>query len=196
MKHIIIVSIFIFASGLSLGQSKSANNYIIFFDESNSARYYKMGSRSYVDYFLFEKVKFDDIEYYARIRTYSWGDSDTAYFREDDKFYYSYHPKRNAESVVLPKMVTLGQQWLEADSSWSYEIIGVSNKLDTPSKKFKDCIVIECIQLTNRDKEKSKEYHMYYAKGIGLVGSVNNEKLTSYLSEVKKKAKDGDQIGN
>ncbi len=195
MKYIPILTICLLLSGC-IGQKKNVDNYIVYFEQPNSAKVYKMGSHSYLDYYLSDKVKFGDKNYFVSNRIYSWGKRDTSYFRDDEKNYYSFDPQTNLESVVLPKEVTVGQKWLEADSSWSYKIIGIDKRLITPAKKYKELIVIECIQLTNRDKAKSKEYHLYYAKGIGMVGSVNNGKLTSYLSEIKKNAKDGEQTGN
>lgn len=196
MKTITILSFFVLLTSISFGQTKNADNYLTFYEESNTAKYFKMGNSAYLDYYLADKVKFGDHEYYARIRKYSWGKTDTSYFREDDQNYLHFDLKTNSESVVLPKQVELGQKWFEADSSWSYEIIGIDEKLETPAKKYKGLIVVECVQLTGRDKLKSKVYHMYYAEGLGMVGSVNNGQLTSYLSEVKKGAKEGEKIGN
>ncbi len=193
MKTIKILSIFLFLTNISFGQTKNADNYLTFYEESNTAKYFKMGNSTYLDYFLKVKVKFGDNEYYARIRKYSWGKTDTSYFREGEKNYFHFDPKTNSESVVLPKQIKLGQKWFEADSSWSYEIIGIDEKLETPLKKYKGLIVIECIQLTSRDKLKSKVYHLYYAEGLGMIGSVNNGQLTSYLAELKVNAKGGEK---
>ncbi|MBL7788767.1 MAG: hypothetical protein JNL75_02905 [Chitinophagales bacterium] len=195
MKRNTILSILIIVINICLGQTKDANNYIIFYEESNTAMYFKMGNSAHLDYYLPDKVKFGEFEYYAKIRHYTWGKIDTTYYREDDENYYHYDHRINKESIVLPKKVTLGQKWLEADSSWCYEIIGIDKQLQTPARNYEDLIVIECIQLTGRDKLKSKEYHLHYANGIGLIGSETNGKLTSYLAEVKKSAKEGEKIG-
>jgi hypothetical protein len=195
MKIITIFSFFVLLTGTSFGQT-NAGNYLPFYEGSNTARYYKMGKSAYLDYFLADKVKFGDHEYYAKIRKYSWGDIDTSYYREDDKNYYHFDPRVNGESVVLPKAIEPGQKWFESDGSWSYEIIGIDEKLKTPAKEYKGLLLIECLQLTGRDKEKYAAYNIYYAKGIGMVASVNNGKLTSYLFEVKKNVKEGEKIGD
>ncbi len=196
MKTTSILLFLILLTGYCLGQTKKVDDYFPLYEVSNTAKYFKMSNGSYLDYFPGNKVNYENNEYYAKVRIYSWGKSDTTYYREDEKGYYHFNPKTNNESVVLPKEVKIGLKWLEADSSWSYEIIGVNEKLETPLKKYKGLIVIECTQLTGRDKEKSKVYHMYYAHGIGMVGSMNNGILTSYLAEVRKNAKEGDRIGN
>lgn len=196
MKTSTMLILFLLMTGFGFSQTKDANNYIVFFENSNSANYYRMEDGAYLDYYLPNKVKFGDHEYYVRVRKYSWGSVDTAYFRENDHYYLHYDPKTQKESVVLPKQVELGQKWLEADSSWSYEIIGFDKKLKTPAKTYKGLIVVECIQLTNRDKLKDKVYHLYFAKGLGLVASARYEELTSYLSIVKIGAKEGETIGN
>lgn len=195
MNTITIFSLLLLLTSISFAQTKNADNYLPFYDKPNTAKYFKTGNNYYLDYFLSDKYKFGEYEYYAKIRMYSWGDTDTTYYREDDQNYYHFDPKVDRESIVLPKTITMGQKWLEADSSWSYEIIGIEEKLQTPVKKYKGLIVIECIQLTGRDKNKSKVYHLYYAKGLGFIGSVNNGDLRSYLAEVKKNAKDGEIIG-
>lgn len=196
MKTTTLVIFFGLFISISNGQNKKTDNYFPLFESASTAKYFKMGNSSYLDYFLDKKIQFGENEYNVRIRKYSWGVIDTAYFREDDKYYYHYYPKVNKESIFLPKIVSIGQKWLEEDKSWSYEIIGIDEKLETPKEKYKDLVVVECYQITDRDKDKSKVYHMYYARDIGMVGSVNNGKLTSYLSEIKKNSKKGETIGN
>ncbi len=154
-----------------------------------------MGVNAYLDYYVKEKVRIEDNDYYLRIRRYSWGTIDTAYFRQDSSNYYHYGQRTKNESVVLPKNIVMGQKWFEADSSWSYQVIGIDEKLSTPAKKYKGLIVIECLQLTDMDKHKQKAYHIYYAKDIGMVASVNDGKVSSYLAEIKINAKDGATIG-
>lgn len=195
MRTILILSFITLLKSLTFGQTKSAENYIIFYEEPNTAKYFKMGKSAYLDYYLLNKVKFGDNEYYANVTNYSWGQTDTAYYREDTENYYHFNPKVNSESIVLPKKIIMGQKWLESDSSWSYKIIGIDNELQTPVEFYKELIVIQCTQLTGRDKNKSKTYHIYYKKGIGMVGSVIDGKLISYLAEIKKNVKKGEKIG-
>ncbi len=148
MKTITILSFLTLLTSISFGQKKNASNYLTFYEDANTTKYFKMGNSTYLDYYLADKVKFRIYEYYVRIRKYSWGDTDTSYFREDDQNYYHFDPKVNSESIVMPKEIIQGQKWLEADSSWSYEVIGIDEKLSTPAKNYKGLIVIECVQLT------------------------------------------------
>lgn len=196
MKTITTLLFCVLLGSICFGQTKSADNYLTFYEKPNTAKYFKTGNSAFLDYYLAGKVKFGDNEYYARIRNYSWGKTDTAYFRADNQSYYHFDPKVNSESVVLPKEIKMGQKWFEADGSWSYEVIGIREKLETPAKKYKGLIVVECIQLTDRDKQKDNVYHIYYAKGLGMIGSVNNGQLSSYLAEVKKNAREGYKMGN
>jgi hypothetical protein len=185
MKTITILCLGILMAKTGFGQSKDADNYFLVQQKSSSPKYFIMGNSAYSDNYLADKKTLNNKEYHSVIRTYSWGDADTAYYREDELNYYHFDQKNNMESIVLPKKVTIGQIWFEADKSWSYKIIDIDDKLETPEKTHTGLIVIECVQLTGRDKAKSKVYHMYYAKGIGMVGSVNDGILTSYLTEAK-----------
>ena len=165
------------------GQTKDANNYLII--KGNVSKHFKTSTNEYWDYFSNNVKTLDEKLYYPRVRKYSWGKIDSAFYREDSIGYYHFDPKVKKESLVFPKIVTLGQKWLEADSSWSYEIISVNKELTTPTNKYKDLVVIECVQLTNRDKQKSKIYHIYYAKNLGMVASGNYVGLKSYLADIK-----------
>jgi len=196
MKRITLLPYFLTLIGSVFAQSKNVKGFVVLSEESNTAKYFKMGKLAYLDYYSLDKVKFGQYDYHQRLRVYSWGKIDTSYFREDDTHYLHFDHKNQSESVVLPKRIELGQKWYESDRSWSYEVIGLDEKLKTPFNKYKGLIVVECVQLTGRDKEKSKVYHMYYGEGIGLIASVNNKQLTSYLAEIKTKPQDGDKIGN
>ncbi|WBA40687.1 hypothetical protein [Hymenobacter canadensis] len=190
-----LISSFSFISFICNGQVKSTEKYVNIHEKSNNSALFKMGNGTYLDFYLDSKFKFGTHEYYVKIRNYSWGKIDTSYIREDNNNYYHFNRKLKNESILLPKNVKLGQTWFEADNSWSYKIIGIDEKLTTPAKRYKKLVVVECIQLLNRDKEKFKMYHMYYAEGVGLIASVNNGNLTSYLVELKENAKIGDVIG-
>ena len=195
MKTTAILFFFITLTGIAFGQTKNADNYFFMYEGPNTAKFFKMGENVYLDTYLSDKARFGDREYFTSVRMYSWGDTDTAYYREDEHNYIHFDPASGSESIVLPKACEVGKKWLEADKSWSYEVIGINEKLKTPAKTYKGLIVIECVQLKNRDKNKDKIYHMFYAEGIGLVGSKNNGKLTSYLAEYKRGAKEGEAIG-
>jgi len=190
------VLVFLSLTELSFGQNKSSDGYLVFYEKSNTAKHFKMsGNASYLDYFLENKVDLGDQRYQLGIRKYSWGDVDTAYYREDEKAYYHYDLEKGLESMVLPKSIIIGQKWYEADNSWSYKVIDVDRSLKTPAKKYKGLIVVECLQVGNQDKEKNAAYHLFYAKGIGMVASMNDGELGSYLTEIKVAKKEGDMIG-
>src|SRR5690554_6789836 len=140
MKYLIIISFLMF-SVLSVGQI-SSQNYLSLFDHSTTAKYYKMRGASYIDYFLDEKVTINGQDYFARIRNYSWDKADTAYFREDAHNYYHYDLETKSESVVLPKEVEIGDMWYESDSSWSYEVVGIDEILETPEKNYENSLVV------------------------------------------------------
>jgi len=53
---------------------------LTFYEESNTAKYFKMAKSAYLDYNLSNKVKFGDKEYHVKSRKYFWGKTDTSYF--------------------------------------------------------------------------------------------------------------------
>jgi len=166
-------------------------------DSTNVASFYKMrNNASFIEFFLKGKKQFGDHAYYQEVRTYSWGSSDTNYYREDDEYYYHFDPDNGLESIVLPKHPLVGQMWLEADSSWSYEILAIDRTLKVPRKKYKNLVLVECKQLTGRDKSKYDIYHLYYGEGQGFVASMSKASLSSYLEKRVFRAKEGDVIGD
>ena len=172
------------------------SGYVTLFENSNSAKYFKYGKSHYFEFFDNKKEIISGKEYYVNYRKYSWGDIDTTYFRKGVKYYYHINKKTLDESIVLPVNPKLGDDWLENDNSWSYEIIAEDQKFKTPAKKYKNCVKVHCKQLINKDKEKSKEYFLFYSPKFGYVGNVDVEgNILSYLSEVKLNAKEGDKIG-
>ncbi|EPR69550.1 hypothetical protein [Cyclobacterium qasimii] len=187
MKKTALSFLFALLTSISYGQTINTDKYLVFYEQINTSKLYQSINSTYLDYYLEGKTKFGKNDYYTKIREYSWGKTDTSYYREDNKNYYHFDSKVNSESVVLPKKIVMGQEWFEADGSWSYKVIGIDEKLETPTRKYDNLIVLECKQLQDRDKQKSKIYHLYYSKGLGMVGSMNNMQLTSYLLEVKKK---------
>ena len=173
------------------------SGYITLFENSGSAKYFKYGNSSYFEYFDNNRITFDEKEYYIRYRKYGWGDIDTAYYRKGTKNYYHFDKKNMVESIVLPIEPKIGDKWFEKDKSWSYEVIEENQKFKTPAKKYKNCVKVYCKQLTNKNKEKSKEYYLFYSSEYGYVGNVNSKgKILSYLSEMKLNAKNGDKIGD
>jgi len=172
------------------------SGYISLFENSSSAKYYKYGRGYYFEYFDNDKETIGEKEYYVRYRKYSSGSIDTTYYRKGKDNYLHINKKTLEESIVLPVNPKIGDKWMENDKSWSYEVIESGQKFKTPSKNYKGCIKVHCKQLTNRDKQKSKEYFLYYSPKFGYVGNVNSKgKTLSYLSEIKLNAKEGESIG-
>lgn len=191
-RFLILSVLCLFSFTLKSGQGE----YFIINQNPNFARYFHYGKKSYVEYFLDKKQKMGPHEYSVRIRKYSWGDIDTAYYRMDEEKFYHYNKLIRAESIVIPRSPVINQQWFESDSSWVYTIIKTGQTLQTPLKKYKNCVIVECRQLTGRDPEKSQGYYLYYSKGNGYVGNINDKGVVlSYLKEIVKNASEGAKIG-
>ncbi|HEY9082908.1 MAG TPA: hypothetical protein VIN73_06220 [Vicingaceae bacterium] len=172
------------------------SGYITLFENSNSAKYYKYGKSYYIEFFNNDKEVIGEKEYFVKYRKYSWGDIDTNYYRKGIDNYYHIDKKTLKESIILPINPKLGDNWMENDKSWSYEVVADKQKFKTPTKKYKNCIKVHCKQLTNKDKEKSNEYFLFYSPKFGFVGNVDSkDKILSYLSEVKLNAVEGEKIG-
>ncbi|MBL1233541.1 MAG: hypothetical protein P1U44_01920 [Vicingaceae bacterium] len=172
------------------------SGYITLFENSNSAKYYKYGKSYYIEFFNNDKEVIGEKEYFVKYRKYSWGDIDTNYYRKGVDNYYHIDKKTLKESIILPINPKLGDNWMENDKSWSYEVVADNQKFKTPIKKYKNCIKVHCKQLTNKDKEKSNEYFLFYSPKFGFVGNVDSkDKILSYLSEVKLNAVEGEKIG-
>ncbi|MEW2921119.1 hypothetical protein AB1A65_06595 [Muricauda sp. ANG21] len=170
--------------------------YITLFEDSSSAKYYKYGKSHYFEYFDNNREIINRKEYFVRYRKYGWGDIDTTYYRKGTDNYYHIDKKTLEESIALPISPKLGDNWIENDKSWSYEVIAIKQKFKTPAKRYKDCIKVHCKQLTNKNKEKSKEYFLFYSPEFGYVGNVDSKgTILSYLSEIKLNAKKGEKIG-
>lgn len=165
--------------------TKQNNEFIQIYNKSSKVSFYQNTNSSFTYYFLDKKASFNNKEYTVKIRTYSWGDVDTSYYRMDSTNFYHYKVSLNEESIVIPRKPILNQKWLESDNSWQYIVIKENQILTTPSKVYTDCVVLECKQLTNRDKSKSPVYYMYYSKGFGYVGNTDsNGKLLCYLKKI------------
>ncbi|WP_435625691.1 hypothetical protein [Flagellimonas sp.] len=171
------------------------NGYITLFEDSSSAKYYRYGKTNYFEYFDNQKENFDGNTYYVRYRKYGWGDVDTTYYRKGKDFYFHFDKKTSMESKLMPVQPRLGDKWEESDGSWSYEVIETNKKFKTPKKKYMDCVKVHCLQLTNKNKEKSKEYFLFYSPKYGYVGNTDADgNVLSYLSQVKLNAKTGDKM--
>lgn len=191
-KNLKLILILLIVS--SFAQQKM-NGFITLFENPSSAKYYRYGKTNYFEYFDKQKKNFNGNEYYVRYRKYGWGDVDTTYYRKGSDFYFHFDKETNLESKLLPINPKLGDKWSESDGSWSYEVILVGQRFKTPKKKYQNCIKVHCRQITNRNKEKSKEYFLFYSPKYGYVGNTNqNGKVLSYLSQVKLDAKTGEKM--
>ncbi|MEZ4804471.1 MAG: hypothetical protein R2852_03010 [Bacteroidia bacterium] len=164
----------IFISGMTLVDKNDNIYFPIEFEGDVVFRYPKS------EYFvknidLKEKKVFKDKAYSSRLTKYSWGVTDTSYFRSENETVYYYDVKSNTESVQMPKDIKIGVSWTSTDSAWNYEITNIQAKLKTPVKKYKDLLEIKATQLKNRDKKKLPEYLIYYMKNVGKVASVTKE---------------------
>lgn len=180
MKNHTLIILAILFSSLTYGQQKG---YYFLPDSVEIHKTFILGQHTYTDSYLLEKSIKGEQEYCIRIRKYSWGDTDTALYREDETNLYTWDQETGKETIDIPKKPVVGQVWFESDSSWRYEIVSINAKLKTPLKSYEGLVVIQAEQLTGRDKEKSSKYLNHYAEGIGYIGSVVNEKLLSYLKE-------------
>jgi len=170
--------------------------YILLFENSNNAKIYKFGNSGFMEYYLDKKKNILGKEYYVQVRAYSWGTSDTTYYRKDNEYFYQYKSEFNVESISIPVEPKLGFKWFEGDDSWHHEIIDIDAVYKTPARKYKHCIVMKSKQLTGRDKNKNKEYYMYYSKEFGFLGHADAAgNPQSYLLKIKTKVREGDHIG-
>ncbi len=171
------------------------SDYILLFEKANNIKLYKYGKHHYYEYFMDDKKEINGNLYYVGIRKYSFGDIDTTYIRKSDINYLQFNRITNSESVLLPITPKIGDNWLENDGSWKYEVIEEKATFKTSYKNYDDCILVKCNQLTNRDFDKDEEYLLYYSKEFGFVGNVDKEKkILSYLKEIKLNTKTGDKI--
>lgn len=188
MKYILL-HVFYFISSLHItAQTRVATDFFPLHIPSTQANYYKMtNGQDYLDFFRDETVVLMGMDYRMRVRLYSWGENDTAYFRESAQGFYSFDRHTGKENLVLPKEVFAGQKWQETDKSWDYEVMSIQGTLTTPVAHYEDLIVVSCVQLTHRDRNKAPTYLMYYGADVGLVGVFSDGKLSSYLAEIKRK---------
>ena len=192
MKKIILAFILVITMSFCFLED---NNYYLLFDNANNIKLFKYGKHYYYEYFTDEKKEINGNLYYVEIRKYSFGDVDTTYIRKSDINYLQFNRKTNSESILLPLIPKKGDNWLENDGSWKYEVIEEKATFKTPNKTYENCILVKCKQLTSRDSEKNEEYLLYYSKDFGFVGNVDKEKnVLSYLNEIKLNTKKGDKI--
>lgn len=145
---------------------------------------YKMSNESFEDLITNQKLVRHQKEYFQSIRKYSWGAADTSYFRTDKNGTVLYFDIASGkESIEVPSNPKLFYKWISSDNAWEYEIVNMHGTLTTPSRTFKNCLVIKAKQILNRDEEKLQTYFNYYSDNIGYVGSKVGDDLIAYLEE-------------
>jgi hypothetical protein len=124
-------------------------------------------------------------KYFKLHRIYSWNSESVDYARNENGITFSYDDKTKGESIVIPNSPKIGFIWKHFDNSWEYEILSTDAKVTTPAGTHKKLLKIRAVQLTNRDKDKKSEYHLYFKKGIGNVATEGDGKLMTYLTNYK-----------
>lgn len=180
---------------LATTQTINNEHYFQITPDPAYARLFQLYGSNYLTYFVSDSLQIGEHWYFPKITRYASGKIDTTYYREDAQHFYHFQAVSKHESVEMPKMPAVGQQWFEADSSWSYTILSMNEKLKTPAAKYTELLLLECEQLTGRDKAKAKRYHLYYARGKGHVATKINGELISYCYKEVSGAKDGDVVG-
>ncbi len=121
-------------------------------------------------------------KYFKIIRKYSWNNRETQDFaRNEDGNIYSYDNKTNDESILIPSVLEVGKTWFQTDKSWRYEIVSINAVLETPKIIYDSLLHIKATQLTKRDADKLSVHDLFYKKGKGLVGTMGDGKLMTYL---------------
>jgi hypothetical protein len=134
---------------------------------------------------FYKPIDINGLKYYMRIRD-DWYGKDTAYFREDKKSYYACTDlKQTYDYIEIPKKPKQGQVWYNKDTSWTYTILCIDGRLETPVRNYEHLVAIEVKQAEEKNNLYIN-YINYYAKGIGHVASVVNGKLYVYLVDIIK----------
>lgn len=130
-----------------------------------------------------ENVLVNGKKYFKIERKYSWGTVSTDYSRVEDGVVYTYDDITGAESVWLPKELSVGMKWKHADGSWEYTVMDLDASIKTPVGSYENLFHLRARQLTGRDGNKHLEYDLYFQKGIGQVASKGEGEWMSYLIE-------------
>jgi len=128
-----------------------------------------------------DKFNFEGQEYYTVTRNYSWGLSDTTYSRIDSLGNEIHLDNESwKESIGIPKNTSLNYSWSDPDGSWKHQIYSKHERLVTPVKTYEDCLVVQGI---HKYKRKYTTIFLYFVKGIGHVGTKQDDKITLYLTD-------------
>lgn len=161
-------------------------DYYLFIDTTASIKvtYSYVNGELFTEQFLDKKLDTNGHSYYIRIRAYTHR-NDTSYFRGTDDNFVSLDRKTLSETIVIPKKPFVGQTWEGAEGNWKYVVKDIDASLVTPAKNYTGLVNIEAIQQTGADKNKFKKYNNFYARGIGYVGSVIDDRLFTYWKKAK-----------
>lgn len=129
----------------------------------------------------------DGKNYFKVTRVYSWGDTIIGFVRVENDVVYAIGSLSNTEFVIIPKLIKEETTWLDGDKSWEYKIFSTNASLTTPSQAYTQLLQIRAKRLTGRDIEKLEEYDLFYKKGVGLVATMMNSNLTTYLTKYELK---------
>lgn len=154
--------------------------------EGNTWIYQYTNSESTVEVKIIEsQSEINGNEYFKISRKYSWGYERFDYARMRNGEYLSYDELTKGESLIIPKNPREGTVWKHFDKSWEYEIISTNADLQTPSGNYSKLLKIRATQLSDRDKDKSQEYHLYFKKGVGKIAGDTNGVLHTYLIDAQ-----------
>lgn len=151
-----------------------------------SKKTFQMKNASYTNEVLKKTIIVNAIEYYQSVTTYSWGSTDNIKLRIDSLGNELYlDPTSNTESINFPTSPQKDFSWISTDGAWKYEIFDIGPTFSSPSKTYKNCLIIKAKQITGRDKSKLQIYYNYYAEGIGYIGSKTPEGIMSWMTKFK-----------
>lgn len=166
-----------------------ASRYYVSDPDPTTIWIYRLGELAFLDVYAAKLQRINGVDYLVRIRKYSTGTYDTAYYRAGMDGFYRGIPLANGrgvrESLVLPRHVYVGMQWLEADSSWSYQVTAVGDSLTTPAATYGNLIEVTATPV-GAAAANAKVNRMYFAQDIGLVAYTVEGKIAAYLRSMRK----------
>ena len=173
-------------AGLSSFTVGSVQDYLVVKDDQESIRHYKQGKYMATERALNETKTFYGKEYFLKIKEYSWGKTETTYYRKGAENFYVYNEKLAQEYIALPINPKIGEVWYSGNNGIKYEVIEMIEKFKTPSKKFKAVVKVKSEVLRSfNSHEKGTVNFQFYAKGYGQVAITTAEgEYISYLTEV------------
>ena len=156
-----------------------------FFLEPGNCWVYKTEVETYEECISGEMLEYEKKRYFPSVRTYSDGKIEINYYRAEYGTLYYLDNESLKEGIEIPGDIRLSKQWVSKDQLWKFKIVEVNAELKTPLRTFKDCIAIKLTSLADGSVSTS-----YYSKGIGFVGSKENDQLVVYLTKWSLKTKE------